>query len=107
MCAACSPLPPAAAREPSSSPSVEIILPDRPSPPDHTASSLPDDPWSFQRSRAPSPPPLDEEERAPQQPAVAEPLLKALPPIFKRVDAPAGPAKRDDFYPFKKVSDRA
>lgn len=106
-CAACSPLPPAAACEPSSSPSVEIILPDRPSPPDHTASSLPDDPWSFQRSRAPSPPPLDEEERAPQLPAVAEPLLKALPPIFKRVDAPAGPAKRDDFCPFKKVSDRA
>ena len=74
--------------EPSSSPSVEIVqLSSRPGPPD--------DPWSFQRSRAPSP--LDEEERAPQQP-------KALPPIFKRVDAPA---RRDDFYPFRKVSDRA
>lgn len=93
MCDACSP----AAHEPSSSPSVEIVqLSSRPGPPD--------DPWSFQRSRAPSP--LEDEGRAAQQPDTlgAEPLRKALPPIFRRIDKPASPAKRDDFYPFKRLA---
>lgn len=96
---------PAAAHEPSSSPSVELFQPpSRADPPDPLAPGLPDDPGSFRRSRAPSPPPLDDcSQGEPPPDQAAEPPPKSRPPIFKRIDAGAAPGKAGAFYPFKRV----
>ena len=96
---------PAATSEPSRSPSVELFQPsDRPDLLDSLAPSLLDDPESFQRSLAPSPPPLDDSPQdGPPTDQAAEPLPKSWPPIFKRIDTGAVPGKGGAFYPFKRV----
>ncbi|ESU40182.1 Reverse transcriptase/endonuclease, partial [Giardia duodenalis] len=118
---------------PSPSPSVEIVAEERPHTPRRVEEGAagrgthakclhprawrapapappaplpPEDPSEpFVCSRAPSPPPLGDEGHAAHRPGApgAEPQLKALPPIFRRVDGPAAPPSKDSFYPFKKL----
>ncbi|EFO65688.1 Reverse transcriptase/endonuclease [Giardia lamblia P15] len=84
-------------------PSVEVLsisghpCVHTPSAPDTSESSS-----CFQRSRAPSPPPLDETclDGAP----AAEPTTKALPSIFKRVAMKPAMLRADGFYPFKRIA---
>ena len=122
---------------PSPSPSVEIVAEERPHPsrraeeeaagrgthvkclhprawrvpaPVPPAPPLPGEPSEpFVCSRAPSPPPLEDGEQAPQQPGTpeAEPRRKALPPIFRRVDAGQRPPAGDPFCPFKRIPAKA
>ena len=75
-----------------------------PAPPAPAAPEEPSEP--FVCSRAPSPPPLGDEGCATQQPGApgAEPQLKALPPIFRRIEGPAAPPNKDSFYPFKRLA---
>ena len=78
-----------------------------PAPPAPAAPEEPSEP--FVCSRAPSPPPLGDGEQASQQPGTpeAEPQLKALPPIFRRVDAGQRPPASDPFCPFKRIPTKA
>ena len=122
---------------PSPSPSVEIVAEERPHPsrraeeeaagrgthvkclhprawrvpaPVPPAPPLPGEPSEpFVCSRAPSPPPLEDEGHAAQQlgTSEAEPLPKTLPPIFRRVDAGQRPPAGDPFCPFKRIPAKA
>lgn len=69
--------------------------------------ATPRDHSDFQRSRAPSPPSLDEvlsKELPPVPPR--EPVVKQRPPIFKFVGTGTAPTRQDRFYPFKKLDPR-
>ncbi|KAE8301202.1 putative Reverse transcriptase/endonuclease [Giardia duodenalis] len=68
---------------------------DHPAQPD--ANERPD---PFMCSRAPSPPPLDDD--SPDDAGAPEPVHKALPSFFKRVGPPK-PHAPDGFYPFKRI----
>ena len=122
---------------PSCSPSVEIVAEERPCTPQRAEEGVagrgthvkhshsdawrapapappaplpPEEPSEpFVCSRAPSPPPLEDGEQASQQPGTseAEPRRKALPPIFRRVDAGQRPPAGDPFCPFKRIPTKA